>query len=60
MDLDDPALRTAMRDYTAAADALDVGALEGADPRRLIDLAEAKAVAAMVLRKRLTEGNRVS
>ena len=55
VDLDDAALRAAMRDYTAAADALDQAARAQADPRVIVDLAEGKALAAMLLRKRLAE-----
>lgn len=52
---DDDALRAAMRDYLARSDRLAVAAADGEAARELVDLAEAKAVAAMVLRKRLTD-----
>ena len=52
---DDDALRAAMRDYLAAADRLDAAARNGEAPRELVDLAESKAVAGMVLRKRLVD-----
>ena len=52
---DDDALRAAMRDYLALADRLDAASRDGEPPRDLVDLAESKAVAGMVLRKRLTD-----
>jgi hypothetical protein len=52
---DDDALRAAMRDYLRLADRLDVASRDGEAARELVDLAEAKAVAGMVLRKRLVE-----
>ena len=50
---DDAELRAAMSDYLAAAAALDEASRVGDQPRQLLDLAEAKAIAAMGLRKRL-------
>jgi hypothetical protein len=50
--LDDPTLRSAMRTYLDAAAALeDAAAIR--QPRELVDLAEAKALAGLLLRKRL-------
>ncbi len=50
--LDDPTLRSAMRTYLDAARALE-DAAEIRQPRELVDLAEAKALAGLLLRKRL-------
>ena len=50
---DDPELRTAMREYVRSASALDEASQVGDEPRRLLDLAEAQAIAAMSLRKKL-------
>ena len=52
MSFDDPELRAAMTAYLDLATALDEAAQVG-DARQLLDLAEAKSVAAMSLRKRL-------
>ena len=52
---DDAEMRTAMAAYVEAANALDEASSIGDEPRRLMDLAEAKAVAAMELRKRLVD-----
>jgi len=48
-------VRDAMRAFLATADALDAAAAIGADPRDLLDLAEAKTVAGLALRKRLED-----
>jgi hypothetical protein len=50
---DDAALRAAMAAYLTAAHALDEAADVGGEPRTLLDLAEAKSVAGLELRKRL-------
>ena len=50
---DDEALRGAMSRYLTACDALE--SADGADARDLLDLAEAKAMAGMALRKRLVD-----
>ena len=52
---DDAALRKAMVEYLAAADALDEAASLGDEARQLLDLAEAKGMAALALRKRLID-----
>jgi hypothetical protein len=52
---DDPALRAAMAAYLEAARRLDEVSSVGDEARNLLDLAEAKTLAAMQLRKRLTE-----
>ena len=52
---DDPVVRSAMADLVKAAGALDEAAHVGGQPRELVDLAEAKAMAAMRLTKRLTD-----
>jgi hypothetical protein len=52
---DDDSLRAAMRDYLSLSDRLAVAASDGEAARDLVDLAESKAVAAMVLRKRLVD-----
>lgn len=53
--LDDTQLRSAMAAYLDAAQRLDDAAGVGGEARDLLDLAEAKTLAAMQLRKRLTE-----
>ncbi len=50
---DAASVRAAMREYLAAADALDGAAEIGGQPRDLLDLAERKALAGMLLRKAL-------
>ena len=50
---DDPELRAAMAAYLAAAQALEEASGVGDEPRQLLDLAEAKSMAALALRKRL-------
>ncbi len=50
---DDPALRACMARFLAAAAALDEAAEIGAEPREVLDLAEAKAMAGMALRRQL-------
>lgn len=50
---DDDAVRTAMRSYLAAAEQLDVAAGVGGQPRDLLELAEQKAMAGLLLRKAL-------
>jgi hypothetical protein len=52
---DDPALRAAMAAYLDAARRLDEISSVGDEARNLLDLAEAKTLAAMQLRKRLTD-----
>ena len=52
---DDPALRAAMAAYLDAARRLDEVSSVGDEARNLLDLAEAKTLAAMQLRKRLAE-----
>ncbi len=53
-DFDDTRLYAALREYVVAADALhDVSPLD--EPRRTLDLAERKSMAAMALRRRLLE-----
>ena len=52
---DSPALRSAMTAYTEVAEQLDEAAADGSDARTLLDLAEAKAIAGMALRRRLAE-----
>lgn len=54
-DLDDPAVRSALREYVAAADLLEATTSIGAEARQLLELAEAKTVASMRLRRRLIE-----
>lgn len=54
-DFDDPALLSAMREYVAAAECLDATSSTGAEARQLLDLAEAKTLASMRLRRRLTD-----
>ena len=53
MSFDDAALRAAMSAYVTAAKALDDAAEVGGEARALLDLAEAKAVAGLALRKQL-------
>ena len=53
--LDDGALQALMRAYLDAAGKLDEAAAVGGEARDLLDLAEAKTVSALQLRKRLTE-----
>ena len=53
--LDVPALRSAMASYLEVAGRLDEAAAVGAEARELLDLAESKAIASMVLRRRLAE-----
>ena len=50
---DNPELRSAMSAYLKAAQALDEASQVGDEPRALLDLAEAKSVAGLALRKRL-------
>lgn len=52
---DDAGLRAAMTDYLDAARRLDETSSVGGEARSLLDLAEAKTLAGMRLRKRLTE-----
>lgn len=53
--LDDAQLRAAMAAYLDAARRLDDANEVGGQARDLLDLAEAKTLSAMQLRKRLTE-----
>lgn len=55
MSFDDALLRGAMRRYLDACDALDAASDVGEEARQLLDLAEAKAVAGLALRKRLVD-----
>lgn len=50
---DEPELRAAMAAFLDRANALDDASREGGEPRRLLDLAEDKSMAAMHLRKQL-------
>ncbi len=50
---DDPELRAAMTAFVDLASELDEKSQVGGQPRDLLDLAEAKSVASMNLRKRL-------
>ena len=52
---DDAALRAAMAAYLDTARRLDETSSLGGEARNLLDLAEAKTLASMQLRKRLTE-----
>jgi hypothetical protein len=52
---DDAALRAAMAAYLDAAQRLDDTSSVGGEARNLLDLAEAKTMTAMQLRKRLVE-----
>jgi hypothetical protein len=54
-DVGQTAVRSAMRAYLSAADRLDEISRDGAEPREFIDAAEDKSLAAMVLRRRLSE-----
>ena len=51
---DDDAVRTAMAAFVTAAAKLDEASATGAEARNLLDLAEAKTLAAMQLRRELT------
>lgn len=53
--LDDPALCASMARYLSAATALEEAAEFGGEARTLVDLAEAKAMTGLMLRKRLAE-----
>ena len=50
---DDDAVRSAMRSFLAAADALDEVSSVGGEARDVLELAERKALAGMTLRKAL-------
>jgi hypothetical protein len=50
---DEVEVRSAMRDYLQAAERLDESAVIGAEARTLLDLAEQKTMAELVLRKAL-------
>jgi hypothetical protein len=50
---DDAAVREAMRSFLAAAAQLEEAAQVGGEPRDLVDLAEKKAMAGLLLRKSL-------
>jgi hypothetical protein len=50
---DAAAVRSAMRSFLEAADRLDDVASVGGEPRDLLDLAEAKSMAGLLLRKEL-------
>ena len=52
---DDAALRAAMTDFLDAARRLDEISAVGDEARNLLDVAEAKTLAGLQLRKRLTE-----
>ena len=52
--LDDQDVRTAMAAFVTAAAKLDEAAASGAEPRQLLNLAEAKTLAALQLRRQLT------
>jgi hypothetical protein len=52
--LDDQDVRTAMAAFLTAAAKLDDAAVSGAEPRQLLNLAEAKTLAALQLRRELT------
>ena len=52
---DDQALRQAMAEFLVAAASLDEASAVGGEPRDLLDLAEAKSMKAMALRRRLEE-----
>jgi hypothetical protein len=52
---DDAGVRAAMRAYLDAADRLDEAAALGIDPREVLDLAEGKTMAGLVLRKALQD-----
>ncbi len=50
---DDDAVRSAMRTYLDAADRFDEASGLGGEPRDLLDIAENKAMAGLLLRKAL-------
>lgn len=52
---DDPALRAAMARFLEVAAQFDETGAVGAEARQLLDLAEAKTLAGLALRKRLSE-----
>ena len=52
---DDPGLLASMSRYLSAATALEEAAELGGEARDLVDLAEAKALSGLMLRKRLGE-----
>lgn len=52
--LDDLDVRTAMAAFVAAAAKLDEASVGGAEARQLLNLAEAKTLAALQLRRELT------
>jgi hypothetical protein len=52
--LDNPDVRTAMAAFVSAAAKLDEASRGGAEPRQLLNLAEAKTLAALQLRRELT------
>lgn len=52
--LDDTAVRTAMAAFLSAAGKLDEAASGGGEARQLLDLAEAKTLACLQLRRELT------
>jgi hypothetical protein len=52
--LDDVEVRTAMAAFVAAATKLDEASATGDEPRQLLNLAEAKTLAALQLRRELT------
>jgi hypothetical protein len=52
--LDDQDVRTAMAAFLSAAAKLDDASVSGAEPRQLLNLAEAKTLAALQLRRELT------
>jgi hypothetical protein len=53
--LDDQDVRTAMAAFVSAAHKLDEASEGGAEPRQLLNLAEAKTLAALQLRRELTK-----
>ena len=52
---DDADVRAAMRTFLETSQQLEDASTVGSQARSLLDLAEAKSIAAMVLRRRLTE-----
>ena len=52
--LDDQDVRTAMAAFVSAATKLDEASAAGAEARQLLNLAEAKTLAALQLRRELT------
>jgi len=50
---DDAAVRSAMRSFLDAAERLDEASTIGGEPRELLELAESKAMAGLLLRKAL-------